>query len=172
MAVIAATLTKEFRIVTEKLKHGFTCSQIIEELRAESMLVRFEDNGYSPEWKTEAKARGLYVNEEFIEILERMKEECQVFVEVGACNESEIRARCECAKESYILTVETEAKALVHTATQSVVPRAYAYFNTLSSKTGFPSINRFSSKFSQCLDEALRSLEELEEETENCETLI
>jgi glutamine synthetase type III len=92
-------------------------------------------------------------------------------VEVGACNESEINARCECAKDNYILTVEAEAKALVHTATQSVVPRAYAYFNTLSSKSEFASINRFSSKFGQCLDETLAALQELEERIDSCKTL-
>jgi glutamine synthetase type III len=42
----------------------------------------------------EAKARGLYVNTEFIDILQRMKEECKVFMEVNACSEREINARC------------------------------------------------------------------------------
>lgn len=41
MSVIAATLAKEFKIVTEKLKQGRTCQQIIEELHEDSKLVRF-----------------------------------------------------------------------------------------------------------------------------------
>lgn len=62
MAVISATLTKEFKIATDKLKRGFTCEQLIEELRVDSQTVRFEGNGYTSEWAVEAKARGLYVN--------------------------------------------------------------------------------------------------------------
>lgn len=41
MAVIAATLTKEFKIAAEKLKRGYSCEQLIEELRVESQAVRF-----------------------------------------------------------------------------------------------------------------------------------
>ncbi len=93
-----------------------------------------------------------------MDILARMKDECRVFIEVGACNEAEITARCECAKENYILTVENEAKAMVYTATQSVVPRAYAYLNTVSTKSELPSINKFSARFGECFDGALNVL--------------
>jgi glutamine synthetase len=41
MAVIAATLAKEFKIVTDKLSKGYTCPQLIEELRVDSQAVRF-----------------------------------------------------------------------------------------------------------------------------------
>lgn len=62
MAVIAATLAKEFKIATEKINKGMTCGQLIEELKKQSELIRFEGNGYSEEWAIEAKSRGLYVN--------------------------------------------------------------------------------------------------------------
>ena len=79
-------------------------------------------------------------------------------MEVGACSKREIKARCECEKERYMLTVETEAKALIHTATQSVIPRAYAYLTTLPSKSSYTHVNRFSERFGAALDDALRSL--------------
>jgi len=69
MAVIAATLTKEFKLVTEKLGKSVPISEIINELHEYTQSVRFEDDGYSEEWAMEAKQRGLYVNTEFIEIL-------------------------------------------------------------------------------------------------------
>jgi glutamine synthetase type III len=100
-----------------------------------------------------------------------MEEECGVFVEVGACSEREIRARCECERQRYMLTVETEAKALVHTATQSVIPRAYAYLNTLPSQSSHTHVNRFSERFAAALDDALKSLEELEIALDSCTQL-
>jgi glutamine synthetase type III len=39
-------------------------------------MVRFEGNGYSKEWAVEAKNRGLYVNEEFVDVLEKIDEAC------------------------------------------------------------------------------------------------
>jgi glutamine synthetase len=72
--------------VTEKIKKGVKLDEVLEELRVETQSVRFEGDGYSEEWAIEAKARGLYVNLEFVDILERMQDECKVFVEVGACN--------------------------------------------------------------------------------------
>ena len=69
MAVIAATLAKEFKLTTEKLNKGVSLSEVITELHEYTQSVRFEGDGYSEEWATEAKQRGLYVNKEFIEIL-------------------------------------------------------------------------------------------------------
>lgn len=56
--------------------------------------MRFEGNGYSQEWAVEAKSRGLYVNEDFIDIFGKMDEACEVFVKIGACSKREIKAKC------------------------------------------------------------------------------
>ena len=47
MAVIAATLAKEFKLVTEKLERGTSLGKIISELHEYTQSVRFEDDGYS-----------------------------------------------------------------------------------------------------------------------------
>ncbi len=41
MAVIAATLAKEFKLATEKLKEGVTLSEVIAELHEYTQSVRF-----------------------------------------------------------------------------------------------------------------------------------
>lgn len=46
---------------------------MIKELVEETRAIRFEGNGYSEEWKIEAKLRGLYVNEDFTEIYSFME---------------------------------------------------------------------------------------------------
>jgi glutamine synthetase type III len=72
MAVICATLAKEFIEAEKKIKEGYTIDSLIEELLKDTQPVRFEDDGYSHEWGEEAKKRGLYVNESFCELFDRL----------------------------------------------------------------------------------------------------
>ena len=50
----------------------------------ETRKIRYEGNGYSAEWKEEAKKRGLHVNEKFVDLLNFFDTEQKVFEEVGA----------------------------------------------------------------------------------------
>ena len=50
MAVICATLAKEFIEAEKKIKEGYTIDKLIEELLVSTQSVRFEDDGYSHEW--------------------------------------------------------------------------------------------------------------------------
>lgn len=65
MATIAATLTHEVNKVTERLEKGEKIEEIMSDLHKQTQNIRFEGNGYSPEWPVEAKKRGLYVNSKF-----------------------------------------------------------------------------------------------------------
>jgi glutamine synthetase len=79
LAVISACLAQEIKIATERITKGESIENIIKSLVEETRSIRFEGNGYSPEWKTEAKRRGLYVNEDFTEIYSFMEKEQSVF---------------------------------------------------------------------------------------------
>lgn len=50
-----------------------TLDQLLEELREETRMVRFEGDGYSHEWAAEAEKRGLYVNRNFTEIYDKLE---------------------------------------------------------------------------------------------------
>ena len=100
-------------------------------MREETQPVRYDGDGYSQEWKEEAKKRGLYVNESFSELLTRIDKEVDVFVQIGACTKSEIQAKCEVMREMYHLTVDAEAKALINVAGQKIVPRAMKYLDAV-----------------------------------------
>jgi len=62
MAVISATLSSEFQKVIKQLDEGKNTDDIINQLQKDTQAVRYDGNGYSQEWATEAKKRGLYVN--------------------------------------------------------------------------------------------------------------
>jgi glutamine synthetase len=69
----------------------------VEETRA----IRFEGNGYSSEWKVEAKRRGLYVNENFTEIYSFMEKEQKVFEDLKVCSKVETQARTKVVESTY-----------------------------------------------------------------------
>jgi glutamine synthetase len=124
-------------------------------------MVRFEGNGYSKEWAIEAKNRGLYVNEEFIDIFDKIDEACEVFVKVGACSKKEMVAKCEVMRENYVKTVETETQCIIDVATQQIIPRAYRYSQSFNVHETRPSIVCFSKNFLDIFDNSLQSLGEL-----------
>jgi glutamine synthetase len=68
MAVIAATMCSEVEEVIKLLDSGKTVEQVIESYVEQTRKIRFDGNGYSKEWREEAKKRGLYVNEKFSEL--------------------------------------------------------------------------------------------------------
>lgn len=96
MAVIAATLSSEFQKVIKQLEEGKNIDDIINQLHKDTQAVRYDGNGYSQEWAAEAKKRGLYVNESWPDILNRLHDAVKVFVDIGACREEEIQAKVNC----------------------------------------------------------------------------
>lgn len=96
MAVIAATLSSEFQKVIKQLEEGKNIDDIINQLHKDTQAVRYDGNGYSQEWAAEAKKRGLYVNESWPDILNRLHDAVKVFVDIGACREQEIQAKVNC----------------------------------------------------------------------------
>jgi glutamine synthetase len=166
MAVISATLASEMKKVIAQLEQGVAVEDIISKLRDETEPVRFDGDGYSHEWATEAKKRGLYVNESWPEVLEMMHKEVQVFVDVGACSNNEIQAKVEVEKERYIKTVDTEVKALLRLSHQKIIPRAMRHLETLAvgSKSTLPFIKSYTENFETIFNKSLESLNKLKSE--------
>ncbi|MCB0369454.1 MAG: hypothetical protein KDD45_08395 [Bdellovibrionales bacterium] len=163
MAVIAATLASEMNKAIAKLDQGKTIDEVINGLLEETRAVRYDGNGYSQDWAVEAKKRGLYVNESWPDILQRLHKEVNVFVEVGACTDREIQAKVNVMEEMYCKTVITEAKALLKLSHQKIIPRAMRYLSTL--KTGKESnkefIKSYATNFEDTLNQSLEALYKL-----------
>jgi len=65
MATIAATVANETNKVKARLENGESLETIMVDLHAQTQNIRFDGNGYGPEWPVEAEKRGLYVNTKF-----------------------------------------------------------------------------------------------------------
>ncbi|HQW86979.1 MAG TPA: glutamine synthetase type III, partial [Flavobacteriales bacterium] len=109
---------------------------ILRELRdliVESKRIRFEGNGYSDEWKAEAKRRGLSNLPDTPRALDvwSRKETKKLFADMGVLSEVELDARHEIELHSYMLKVQIESRAVGDLARNHMVPPAIAYQNRL-----------------------------------------
>jgi len=106
---------------------------IIREYIKLSKPIRFDGNGYSDEWKSEAKKRGLdcvtsvpvqydaYLNPRVIDL----------FVKTGVMSEVEIHARNEVKWETYTKKIQIEARVLGDMALNHIIPVATRYQSAL-----------------------------------------
>ncbi|MDR2853881.1 MAG: glutamine synthetase III [Prevotellaceae bacterium] len=99
----------------------------------ESKPVRFDGNGYSDEWKVEAKKRGLDCQTSVPRIFEAYtsKESIEIFTKTNVLTETELHARNEVKWETYTKKIQIEARVLGDLALNHIVPVATKYQSLL-----------------------------------------
>lgn len=105
----------------------------LQKLIKESKPIRFEGNGYSEEWKTEAKARGLKELKDTPSALEVWEDEknIQVFEDMNILSKKEILARQEIDYEKYVKQIQIEARILSELILANIIPAVINYQNVL-----------------------------------------
>ncbi len=91
--------------------------------------IRFDGNGYSEEWKTEAAKRGLDVETSIPLIFDRFltPESIDLFTSMNVLSEVELHARTEVDWETYTKKVQIEARVLGDLAMNHILPVASRY---------------------------------------------
>lgn len=105
--------------------------------------IRFEGNGYSDEWKEEAKQRGLNNVPTTPSALHFMvsNEAKEVFSKHSILSPIEVDARLEIMLEKYIKKIQIEGRVIGDLASNHIVPTAIAYQNKLiTNVTGLKSL--------------------------------
>ena len=99
---------------------------LLKEVFAETAPIRFEGNGYSDEWKKEAKKRGLPNTPVAPTAIEAMRDSKQsaFLLELGILSEMELSSRFNVEIERYIKQVTLEASTMVELLATFVVPAA------------------------------------------------
>ena len=135
---IVADQLRKFYVEVEALaKKGMKKDEaILKVLRnyiVDSKAIRFEGNGYSDEWKKEAKKRGLsnftttppaldaFVTKKSIDLFERNN----IF------NHRELEARHEIMLETYIKKIQIESRVMANVSLNHILPAAIKYQNIL-----------------------------------------
>ncbi|MBK9294080.1 MAG: glutamine synthetase III [Oligoflexia bacterium] len=143
MTFLNAAVANSFRESTEKLKDILSKKQnrdeaVMEVIRENvklSKAVRFEGNGYSAEWRTEAKKRGLPILNTTAEALEVLKndEAVKFLVTEKVLTPQEIHSRYHIMVERYVKTLDIETDTLMELVNTYVVPAVEAQLSLLSS---------------------------------------
>ncbi len=135
MTVLTAAAASALHEMSERLKRKLdsdpkhrdqAVAELLREVFTETAAVRFEGNGYSEEWKTEAARRGLpNLADTPAALAEVMKPEHHRFlVDTGVLSQLEVDARFNVSAERYLKQVTLEAETLLDMLTSAVVPVA------------------------------------------------
>jgi glutamine synthetase len=107
--------------------------QVLKRYISESKKIRFEGNGYSDEWKTEAKKRGLNNIPTTPGALEAYvsKKTMNLFENLGILNHREQESRYEIYLETYTKKIQIESRIIAEMVNNQIAPAAMAYQKTL-----------------------------------------
>ena len=91
--------------------------------------IRFEGNGYSEEWKREAKTRGLDCETSCPVIFDRYLDQSSIdmFERMHVMKEYELRARNEIKWETFTKKIQIEARVFGDLAMNHIIPVATRY---------------------------------------------
>ncbi|CCX44233.1 putative uncharacterized protein [Prevotella sp. CAG:1031] len=105
----------------------------VKKLIRESSPIHFDGNGYSDEWKDEAKRRGLDCETSVPLIFDAYlsKESEEMFARTGVFSRRELEARNEVKWEMYTKKIQIESRVLGDLAINHIVPVASRYLNIL-----------------------------------------
>ena len=92
-------------------------------------VVCFDGNGYTDEWKAEAKRRGLDVETNVPKMFKSFTtpKALELFTKLGVYSEKELEARNEVKWETYTKKVQIEARVIGRMAINHIIPAALAY---------------------------------------------
>ena len=109
-------------------------NELIRETLKEHRRILFSGNSYSPEWKEEAKRRGLSVYPTSPEAYSHFTDEKNVrlFSRFGVMNLTEMTSRREIFFENYRKIVGIEARTMIEMTRRDILPAVLAYIRTLS----------------------------------------
>ncbi len=136
--LIVADQLKKFKIDVDKLikkgeKKDVALLTVIKRYIKESKAVRFEGNGYSDEWETEAEKRGLSnikTTPKALDVLISEKTE-RLFEDTAVFSKRESHARHEILLEEYYKKLQIEARVMGELVDSLIIPAAINYQSKL-----------------------------------------
>lgn len=146
MSFLNAAVANSFKECAERLKEIMKKSpqrdqavmELIRQVVKETKAIRFSGNGYSDEWKAEAKKRGLPIlstTPEALEILKN-KKSTKFLVDTKVLTAEEIDSRYHIAVERYVKTLEIEHLTLLDMVKTSILPTLEKHMIHLASVHG------------------------------------
>ena len=108
--------------------------EIITRYFTKHQRIIFNGDGYSKGWVEEAKRRGLANLPSMVDAVYTLTEEKSVklFEKFGIFTRAELESRAEILYETYVKTINIEARTMAHMASKQIIPAVIAYTGKLS----------------------------------------
>jgi len=121
------------KIIAKGTKKDLAILNVLRKYLKQSRAIRFEGNGYSKEWETEAEARGLSNIKTTPKALDVYTDEktLKLFESLGILNRRESHARHEILLESYYKKIQIEARVIGEIVNSMIAPASITYLNEL-----------------------------------------
>ena len=133
-AAVADQLSSFYAALSKDLSSGKDLQTAIMDLLKPMIkealeTICFDGNGYTEEWKEEAKSRGLDTESNVPKMFTAFTapESVEMFRRTGVYTEKELIARNEVKWETYVKKVQIEARVIGRMATNHVIPAALEY---------------------------------------------
>jgi glutamine synthetase len=136
-SAVAEALQSFKQRVDKRIKKGDSkLSAIVDVLREDIKTckpIRFDGNGYSDEWVAEAAKRGLDVEKSCPKIFEHYLDAASIkmFESTKVMNRKELEARNEVKWETYVKTVQIEARVMGDMSMNHIIPVSTHYQSQL-----------------------------------------
>lgn len=131
MAILNAAVAKSFtecsvrlKELLKKKKRDEAVMELVRQIVKETKNIRFSGNGYSQEWRAEAKKRNLPILNTSADALAvfKDKKQTQFLVDMNVLTQEEINSRYHIAVERYVKTLDIEHLSLVELTETYIVP--------------------------------------------------
>lgn len=141
MAILNAAVAQSFKECTQRLKELMkkkkrdeAVMELIKQVVKETKTIRFSGNGYSDDWKSEAKKRGLPILNTTPDALAVLKDKKKMnfAVEAGVFTTEEVESRYHIAVERYVKTLDIEHLALLEMTETLVLPALEKHITQLA----------------------------------------
>ncbi len=126
-AAVAASFNEcaeQLKDLLKKKKRDEAVMELIRQVVKETKAIRFSGNGYSDEWKVEAKKRGLPILNTTPDALEVLKDRkaTQFLIDMKVLSKEEIESRYHIAVERYVKTLDIEHTSLLELTSTYIIP--------------------------------------------------
>lgn len=136
--------------------------EILKKYIKESRVIRFNGNGYSDEWKVEAKKRGLDCETSVPVIYDSYTSKQSIKTFSGILSEVELHARNEVKWETYVKKIQIESRVLGDLALNHIIPVAITYQSILlENVANLQKIFTDPAKFQEMAEEQIRLIEKI-----------
>ncbi len=133
--ILNAIFAYEAKVMSEEIKAGNSVDDVIKKFYIEHKRILFNGDGYSKEWRIEAKKRGLKERKNAYEAIMSLMEPENVnaLTSLGIYTDLELKSRQEILLENYAKSIHVEASTALMIARQQIYP---CMINVLKDKSG------------------------------------